>query len=165
MPRINQKTRTIAGQEWWYNPYTNKWTRSKAYAKRMQSAYERGQTQQEARGSHVRSPGGRRTYAETKRIFEERHGISYTFWRRMQRGPLKELNKRSAPGGRITPEMIHYELYNADYTGHDYAWVEARIRDRLRATRAYQDDNDPDVGHTMFVARDSTSSIEWWFYH
>lgn len=170
------------------NPYTGKYTRSKSYARRMQGAFARGLTQSEARGH--RAVGGetetqrrRRQTRERTGLtpwesfgigFQQRYGFSYTYWRKLRRRYVDEINRRASPGAAIKPSHITdvINLFNMGWFDSQRpelrsweAWVEVHLGERLWSTILFQDERERAYGQFNFVRRNSVPPIEYYYYH
>jgi len=179
--------RTLFGVTSYYNPYTGKYTTSRAYALRMQRGYQAGLPRQKARGQR---PGeaARRRERETRETgitprergllyrarFEQENGFSYAYWQRLHRLFLTDLNKRVGKAGRIRPWMVgdvrrEWERGWRDFRRPELltwqAWVEVHLGERLWATILYQDENENAYGAFNFAMRSAVPDVAFWYYH
>jgi len=151
--------RTLFGVTSYYNPYTGKYTTSRAYALRMQRGYQAGLPRQKARGQR---PGeaARRRERETRET-----GITPR-----ERGLLYRVGK----AGRIRPWMVgdvrrEWERGWRDFRRPELltwqAWVEVHLGERLWATILYQDENENAYGAFNFAMRSAVPDVAFWYYH
>lgn len=161
------------------NPYTGKYTTSRSYALRMQSGFRRGLTQNQARRG-IQSVARESETARRRRLslsaygqtpwqrfnlsFEQRYGFSYSWWRYLWRKYIREINEMASPDGQITPFHIQQQRANMEITGHDDAWLEARLGEKLHDMKEYRAGN-PEDGRYNFIHRDGMEPIEFWWYH
>lgn len=170
------------GQQGYYNPYTGRYTTSKSYGLRMQRGYARGVSQQTARGKPASEHIIRKEREQAKEgggidypfNFERVYGFSYGYWQRLRRMGVSEINRRSAPGGRIVPIMVTQVIEAWRFGWRDInrpeitswqMWVELHIVERLAAMRLYQDNNDSQLGSLNFRMRSDVPPIEFYWYH
>jgi hypothetical protein len=154
----------------------------------MQRGYLRGFGQSEARGYRVR--GGETETQRRRRItleetgvtpsqlyainFEATYGFKYSYWRKLRRLYLAELDARVSPGARITPPRVAAVKQAWDVGWRDETrpelnsweeWVEQKTSERLDDTIAFQDLNDRRLGSAHFQMRSYVPPIEFWYYH
>lgn len=168
------------GRRGYYNPYSGRYTTSRSYAQRMQRGFARGVSQQTARGQrpaeHIirRERERERGGVDFPFGFEQRYGFSYGYWQRLRRMGVSEINRRSAPGGRIEPLMVTQVIEAWRFGWRDQnrpeltswqMWVEVHIVERLAAQRMYQDENESGLGYYNFQLRSDVPPIEFWYYH
>jgi len=176
------------GRTGYYNPYTGKYTTSRSYGLRMQRGFAAGQTQQAARGKPEREHIVRREREQERLVgpgitgdnfpltFRMRYGFDYSYWQRLQRLYVREINRRASPGARIEPQSISdiiqlYRMGWRDPNRPDLAneswetWVEVHLAERLNAMQMYQEFNDARIGNYNFQSRSNIAPIEFWWYH
>ena len=160
------------------NPYKGTYSKSRSYALRMQRDYSRGMPQQAARGhrpvnglseSQLRSQRsqlayGMKPWQRFAFTFKQRWGFEYRWWRYLKRHWIDAINSMTSPSQVITPVWISQELTNAALTGHNEAWIEQRLSEKLYAMERYRM-GDAQPGGINFSHRDGLAPIEWWFYH
>lgn len=116
---------TRTGETQYLNPYQRTYTPRRAYARRMQSGFRRGLTQQQARRNvtgyapgvseyQIRREREREKYQQLppnvplyQFNFEQRYGFSYLYWRRLRRRYIQEINQRAwhnPPSNRMNIE-------------------------------------------------------------
>lgn len=177
----------------YYNPYSDTYTKRRDYALRMQRGYVRGIPQYEARGKpryearirreQVIQTTGQTPWQRYTLTFEQKYGFSLSYWRSLQRRWVREINERSAPGGRITPAMLAKvrKDWNDGFRDPRHPefdiwedWMENRLDERLYDTIEYQDSGDKDPGRQNWVTRSAWQSgftfkdvppDELYFYH
>jgi hypothetical protein len=177
-----------SGQTGYLNPYRYTYTTSRSYAQRMQRGYLRGLGQSEARGYRVRA--GESETQRRRRVtmeqygqtpwerygigFEATYGFKYSYWRKLRRLYLAELDQRVSPGARITPISVAMVKQAFDAGWHDETrpdadtwevWTEQKISERLDDTIAFQDLGEKASGNYHFAMRSSVPPIEFWYYH
>jgi hypothetical protein len=142
----------------------------------------------EARGHRV-TPAGSESQRRRQRImettgmtptevfgigFQQRYGFSYSYWRRLRRLYINEINKRSSPGAHIKPSHVSSVIQVFEIQGGDpfrpelrtwEAWTEVHLGNRMWATILYQDEGDNSYGAFNFALRSSVFPIEFWYYH
>jgi hypothetical protein len=166
------------GQTAWLNPYRGTYTTSRGYALRMQRNYDRGLSQSSARG-HAPSPQGFTEYQLRTMRFQRIYGFSYSFWRRMERRYIREINRtRTAtpgvPGAAITPDVLAQDMgIVRQFYGTGPVpgiiippenIVEERLAELLYAMREYRHGNKI-PGSQDFQSRDNIRPIEMYWYH
>ena len=101
------------GDPGYLNPYSGQYTRSQTYALRMQRNYSRGLPQSSARGhaavggyseSQIRAQREQAKHGDQlppwQRFgigFQQRYGFSYSYWRKLRRQYIAEINERALP--------------------------------------------------------------------
>lgn len=162
--------RTLAsGLVEYFNPYSGKYTTNKAYAQRMQRGYNRGMTQTEARGKNI--PLGETEWSQRRQRellrdeeFRLRYGFERKYWMYLRKQYVDEINEMAAPSAQIDPLLVGWELQNGQETGHDEAWVEARLAEKQVDMIEYREGN-PQPGSVNFRMQDGYAPIVWWYYH
>lgn len=158
---------TPEGRAAYLDPYrgTYRTDITPTYAQRLQRGFRRGQTLTQARRGAAAPPAGLSEREQRKQIFQNNYGISLSYWERLRRRYVGEINRRSAPGAQITPQMIADTLAS----GRDEQWVEEHLANRLEATIQYQDYGNPQLGRYFYdqdvYDREDAPWGEFWYYH
>lgn len=179
------------GETGYLNPYSRTYTTKRDYGLRMQRNYARGIRQAEARG-HKPSILGETESQRRRRLAIEQGttpyqqrlttwalrypGMSYSWYQRIYRMYIAEINYRSSPDTRIGPSTVYAQLANSGSpnlpppqqppTGHTEEWVENQLLWRLKAMQDFQDEGDNEVGHALYVnIQLDPVPPEWWYYH
>jgi hypothetical protein len=106
--------------------------------------------------------------------FQQRYGFSYSYWRRLRRLYINEINKRSSPSAHIKPSHVSSVIQVFEIQGGDpfrpelrtwEAWTEVHLGNRMWAIILYQDEGDNSYGAFNFALRSSVFPIEFWYYH
>lgn len=179
---------TRSGAPEYYNPYSGKWSRNRGYTQRLQRGYRRGLSQSEARG-HAATAAGTESQRRRQRTlertgmtpteafgigFRQRYGFSYSYWRRLRRLYINEINKRSSPSGQIKPSHISDVIQMFRLVGGDMyrpelrtweAWTEVHLGERMWALILYQEEGDTAYGAFNFSRRNNLYPIVFYYYH
>jgi hypothetical protein len=159
------------GQPAYLNPYRGTYTTSRAYARRMQSNYSRGLSQTTARGHQP--PEGLTEYALRAQRFQQQYGITYSWWRKLNRKWIREINAMSSPSAQITPVIIATDQDAVRGYGIGPVpgivippenYTEERLAEKLYDMQQYREGNTV-PGRQSFYTRENIRPIELWWYH
>ena len=164
------------GRTGYWNPYSQAYTTSRSYAMRLQRGYAQGVSRQQARRGIRSWIPGMSEAQNRAQAFQDKYGISYNYWRRIQRKYLTKIVAMDPSIGYAEWRLIIYEdlarLQSFPATGiigqrrmqSPEQQNEAALASKLEAMEAYRR-GDVTTGRNQFDMRVPYRPIELWWYH
>lgn len=195
---------TPSGRRAYLNPSKGTYSiTSASYARRIRRGYEHGVSVSVARGHAVPVSGQFAGMNESQRrranavetgdeltpwqrvtfAFERRWGFSYSYWRRLKRLWVDDINSYiKNVYDKITPawiseELSNRELYQAAGFTSGEPWIEQRLAEKLADIQEWQErkatrqldakgrSGPGSDGWMHWHTRDNFRPVEWWYYH